>query len=493
MSFGMFPRRPSLCSLFLILLVLAVLLVTLYNDGAAHNRHGSASDNGLNSRVLNIQQKVLSKFEQGPYKGRKQSNDKPSRTMVESNSSEDSYLPSSSDFSDAEVKERPSDLTGDNAREVRVSSDDNPRESEGHRDRVQEDGPANVQEKSQSGAKIDAQKGSSEVANNHARVLKSHTKMQKLEELEPKQEINKSVRPMDYGKKRTFLHEWNEFDDSAWKTLPLVASQNDKEKQKGVAVIYNRVGKCGSRSVLGVLRSLALKNHWHLVSSQVFNRTRISSTYEAKLVSTLNQVQRPYLYQRHLYFVDFRRYGAAQPKYINIIRDPLSRMVSQYYFQRFGDGKSEDRNYQGDAMHQTFDECVLQNKVECYGPRTFYIVPYFCGQDSRCREKTMWAVEEAIRNVKDNYVAVGLLEELEDTLKVFEKLVPEFFDGVLDIYKTSVLGEARNNITAMTTKHKVPPSPEVIKKMKSILKLEYIFYDFIKTRFHMQKRELGIS
>ena len=40
------------------------------------------------------------------------------------------------------------------------------------------------------------------------------------------------------------------------------------------------------------------------------------------------------------------RFGAREPLYINIIRDPLARMVSAYYFKRFGDGKS-NQNFKG--------------------------------------------------------------------------------------------------------------------------------------------------
>ena len=36
----------------------------------------------------------------------------------------------------------------------------------------------------------------------------------------------------------------------------------------------------------------------------------------------------------------------------------------------------------------------------------------------------------------ENYLVVGVTEQLEDFLFVLEKLLPEFFTGVLDTYKT---------------------------------------------------------
>lgn len=41
-------------------------------------------------------------------------------------------------------------------------------------------------------------------------------------------------------------------------------------------VLYNRVGKCGSRTVVILLRLLAEKHQFNLVSSDIHNKTRLS-------------------------------------------------------------------------------------------------------------------------------------------------------------------------------------------------------------------------
>lgn len=43
----------------------------------------------------------------------------------------------------------------------------------------------------------------------------------------------------------------------------------------------------------------------------------------------------------------FSRFSSVQPIYVNLIRDPLARLVSSYYFRRFGD-------YRGDRRTWTF-------------------------------------------------------------------------------------------------------------------------------------------
>lgn len=52
------------------------------------------------------------------------------------------------------------------------------------------------------------------------------------------------------------------------------------------------------------------------------------------------------------------------------------------------------------------------------------------------RRPTELALRQAKINVIRNYLVVGVTEELEDFLFVLEKLLPEFFSGVLNIYRT---------------------------------------------------------
>lgn len=104
--------------------------------------------------------------------------------------------------------------------------------------------------------------------------------------------------------------------------------------------------------------------------------------------------------------------------------------------------------------------CILENYPECSNPKVFYIIPYFCGQHPQCRyesglflsslccrpaeitvscrhrEPGAWALERAKQNVLENYLLVGILEELEDVLLLLERLLPHYFTGVLDIYKS---------------------------------------------------------
>ncbi|XP_030831588.1 uronyl 2-sulfotransferase [Strongylocentrotus purpuratus] len=293
------------------------------------------------------------------------------------------------------------------------------------------------------------------------------------------------------GEKK-FRYLWNEWDPAGWMKLPLVSGKQTEMELGSPAIVFNRVGKCGSRVVINVLQELSKSNRFYLVCSLTYNRTRLTPSAEEHLVKVTSSLKRPNIFQRHIHFIDYSRHQMPQPLYINIIRDPLDRMVSQYYYSRFGDERSTG-HIKGKYQYQTFDECVLSGSEECLGPKAFYIIPYFCGQDLNCTKDRPWAFQKAVENLNKYYIVTGILEELEDTFRLFERVLPSFFKGALEIYQSLSIGDnLKKNLTTTVTKHKIKPSPEVSRIMKEHMKLEYSFYELVKEKFHDQKRRLGI-
>uniref|UniRef100_UPI00398EDA34 uronyl 2-sulfotransferase a isoform X2 n=1 Tax=Pristiophorus japonicus TaxID=55135 RepID=UPI00398EDA34 len=208
-------------------------------------------------------------------------------------------------------------------------------------------------------------------------------------------------------------------------------------------LVYNRVGKCGSRTVVQLLRVLTERNHFNLINSDIHNKTRLNKNEQMELISNISIGEQPYLYTRHVHFLNFTRFGLEQPVYMNIIRDPISRFVSNYFFRRFGDWRSE-QNHQirtpgmkDEERYLDINDCILENYAECNNPRVFYIIPYFCGQHPKCRDPGEWALQRAKENMNENYLLVGILEELEDVLLLLERLLPHYFKDASAVYHSS--------------------------------------------------------
>ena len=102
------------------------------------------------------------------------------------------------------------------------------------------------------------------------------------------------------------------------------------------ALIYNRVSKCGSTTMLNLIRKLSQRNGFHHAHSTIYSKRHISSGAQKQLaakVTKLRKLKKPYLFDRHLHMLNFTAFGYPQPMYMNIVRDPLSQFVSGYYFQ----------------------------------------------------------------------------------------------------------------------------------------------------------------
>ncbi|XP_035681320.1 uronyl 2-sulfotransferase-like isoform X1 [Branchiostoma floridae] len=257
-------------------------------------------------------------------------------------------------------------------------------------------------------------------------------------------------------------------------------------------VLYNRVPKCGSNTMKVLLRELQNRNRFQFFEDKDYGLKALPNKLLRKFVQMVDQLPRPSIYEKHIYYVDFQKFGKQQPTYINLVRDPLERRISGYYYMRFGriDGNQKQKRTEEEKA-QTFDDCVLNNLWECdeFGPKTFTMTQFFCGQESICMEPSQMAVEVAKENIRRHYAVVGVLEEFSSFLKVLEVVMPQFFRGAHDTWRKIESKQMEHQKTAI----KIPPSNESREIMRERLHLDYQVYDFIKERFHRQKTQLGVK
>ncbi|KAL0967768.1 hypothetical protein UPYG_G00256610 [Umbra pygmaea] len=148
-------------------------------------------------------------------------------------------------------------------------------------------------------------------------------------------------------------------------------------------VIYNRVGKCGSRTVVILLRLLAERHQFNLLSSDIHNKTRLTKHEQVDLMKNISNVPQPFLYTRHVHFLNFTRFRIEQPVYINIIRDPINRFLSNYFFRRFGDWRGEQNHLirtpgMKDDERYLGHQCVHPGELpRMHQPQTFLYYPVF--------------------------------------------------------------------------------------------------------------------
>lgn len=67
-----------------------------------------------------------------------------------------------------------------------------------------------------------------------------------------------------------------------------------------------------------------------------------------------------------------------------------------------------------------------------------------------CRNAgSRWALEQAKYNLVNEYLLVGVTEELEDFIMILEAALPRFFKGATELYKSGNPGDAHHVVVVV--------------------------------------------
>lgn len=270
-----------------------------------------------------------------------------------------------------------------------------------------------------------------------------------------------------------------------------VALESESESESGddIVIFYNRVPKTGSTSFVGVIYDLCFRNKFHTLHLNVSRNYHVMSLPDQmRLAQNMTRMRQklPAVYHGHLAYVAFERLGLQKrPLYINIVRKPLDRLVSYYYFLRFGDTFRPylRRMKQGDK--ETFDECVQRGNPDCQPEKLWLQIPFFCGHAPQCWSPgNKWALEQAKRNLVDKYLLVGITEEIGDFITILEATVPRIFKGATKVFNEGGKSHLRK------TASKKPLEQATIEhfEQSKIWKMENEFYEFANKVFQTAKR-----
>ena len=105
------------------------------------------------------------------------------------------------------------------------------------------------------------------------------------------------------------------------------------------------------------------------------------------MFSRLGKKKGPVVFDRHFYQPDWTRLGEKEVNMMNLVREPVSRMVSQYYYLR-SSGRWSWRPDQPPRswLEKSLEWCVRSGDVECQvgaGGQDM-ILTYFCGSHLQC-------------------------------------------------------------------------------------------------------------
>ncbi|XP_037081084.1 LOW QUALITY PROTEIN: heparan sulfate 2-O-sulfotransferase 1-like [Pollicipes pollicipes] len=259
-------------------------------------------------------------------------------------------------------------------------------------------------------------------------------------------------------------------------------------------VIYNRVPKTGSTTFMGIAYDLCVRHNYNVIHLNTSKNAHVMSFVDqvefAKNITSWKS-RLPALYHGHIAFIDFATLGLSQrPVYINLVRRPLDRLVSHYYFLRYGDDFRPHlvRNRAGNT--ETFDDCVKLKHSDCNPHLMWMQVPFFCGMMAFCWEPgSREALEHAKYNLAHHYLLVGTTERLEDFVALLEAIMPDMFAGA----GRSMERVGKSHLRRTQKKKELPTGTKQIIRQSEVWQVENEFYEFVQEQFNFVKHKTMTS
>ncbi|XP_037827683.1 heparan sulfate 2-O-sulfotransferase pipe-like [Lucilia sericata] len=260
-------------------------------------------------------------------------------------------------------------------------------------------------------------------------------------------------------------------------------------------LFFNRLEKVGSVSMAQLIKSLSLVNNFIPHRNAAYDRTpqQLTPEVETEFAEELMSLPDASSYVEHTNWINFTMHDLPRPIYMNLIRHPVQKVISAYYFLRTPAvyaRYSDSVQMTTEELNMSFNECVKrQIKPYCvFDSHTLYnrdwrrFSLHFCGNKKICKQfNSQTATQIAKRNIEQDYAVVGTWEETNITLTVLEHYIPRFFKDATKIFYSD-----GNKYHKNATPHKTELEPEVEAKLKIQFGFEIELYNFCLQRLYKQ-------
>ncbi|XP_017107588.2 heparan sulfate 2-O-sulfotransferase pipe isoform X3 [Drosophila bipectinata] len=278
---------------------------------------------------------------------------------------------------------------------------------------------------------------------------------------------------------------------------------NNTRRAQLDTIFFNRVTKTGSEKMMELLKILGKRNDFvaRRDAEGLYEVVIMDPVYAKNFIHSdiLNETKAN-TYTKHVAFIDFTALDEPWPIYINLVRDPIERLVSWFYYARAPWYWAERRETFGDAvkmpdinwLKKDFNRCIEEHDPECVyeqmemgnlGDHRRQSL-FFCGQrmDICMPFNSHEAMQRAKKNVEERYAVVGTWEDTNTTLTVLEGYIPRFFAGAKDEYykMRDEIGEVNKN------QFRPSLSDRARAVLSKNLTREIELYQFIRHRLYKQ-------
>ena len=271
--------------------------------------------------------------------------------------------------------------------------------------------------------------------------------------------------------------------------------------------MHLKVPKAASTTIFDLVYALSIENGFAVDSRPIYvNSEKIGRTKReyASYLSSFGSVKT--IRTAHCPYVALGLFQ-QRPVYFGLVREPSKRLSSHYEYLHWGPRSKWATFWKGQNKEApSFEACVSEKmktnmQLPTPGDCLYWAnaqLAYFCGLDCSPQAITAnhdgpRALQKANRHVQEAFVAVGIVERLDDALFVFERVLPAFFANAR-ARATGLVSRVNNN---HRTKPKGLNSTIQTYLRDIVLPYEYRFYESLLTQFDTQfqacQRRQGLS
>lgn len=150
---------------------------------------------------------------------------------------------------------------------------------------------------------------------------------------------------------------------------------NNTRKADIEVIFFNRAAKVGSEALLELFNSIEKFKDDITVEREGLHRPtkrQLKRWEQRELAETISNLEEGTVYIEHVNWIDFEAFDLSKPIYINMVRDPVERVISWYYYARgsyknaIEFNKNKDKPMQPEEWYKKdFNHCVRSGDPEC--------------------------------------------------------------------------------------------------------------------------------
>ena len=284
-----------------------------------------------------------------------------------------------------------------------------------------------------------------------------------------------------------------------------VATEGHDLMNDPLYIFFGKHTRVGRHFFTEFFNLLAKRNNFRFVDGEYKLATkRRYISHEKQVLEMLSKTncstpEMPLLFSDHHHWLNLTDHNLPQATFLTFIRNPVDEFISEYYYCRFGtNDRPRYRTQDCKSMSlKKLDMSPAQCQQEyskfiknCVEPHPIQLVDRLCGPDPKCSMgdvslsshnfQRVMTVELTKQRILQNYMFVGVMDHMKESLSILEKVLPRFFRGSNEVYDSMDIADFKNKTSANKRMSLEELDNDVRTQIEQAMRHEIDLYKFIE-------------